>query len=256
MNRSTVLCFIICGICVIRGQALAGSRSSTNYSITTDTIDSAGVNGQSANYTLYGSAIGEFAADTVAVITSTAYLDKVGYVGQLSDLLVMTSAVSRKTHGAAGTFDIGLPLSGLAGIECRSGGGGGVHQVIMRFATPMTFSSASVVGGGTIPSGGATVSGNQITVNLSGVPNTARLFVTFSGVTNGFDMSDVTVPMGVLVGDTTGDGSVNSADISQTKSKSGQAVGVTNFRNDVTVDSSLNSADISLVKSKSGTALP
>jgi hypothetical protein len=61
---------------------------------------------------------------------------------------------------------------------------------------------------------------------------------------------------GVLLGDTTGDGVVNSADNSQTKSKSGQSVGASNFRNDVSVDGSLNSADISLVKSKSGTALP
>jgi hypothetical protein len=62
--------------------------------------------------------------------------------------------------------------------------------------------------------------------------------------------------MGVLLGDTTADASVNSADISQTKSRSGQVVGSGNFRSDVTVDGSLNSADISLVKSKSGTALP
>ena len=62
--------------------------------------------------------------------------------------------------------------------------------------------------------------------------------------------------MGVLVGDTTGDRSVNSADISQTKSQSGQAVTTSNFREDVTADGSINSADISLVKSKSGTALP
>jgi hypothetical protein len=61
--------------------------------------------------------------------------------------------------------------------------------------------------------------------------------------------------MKVLIGDTTADTSVNSADISQTKSQSGQAVTNSNFREDVNVDGSLNSADISLVKSKSGTAL-
>lgn len=49
---------------------------------------------------------------------------------------------------------------------------------------------------------------------------------------------------------------VNSADISQTKSQSGQAVSGSNFHEDVPIDGSVNSADISLVKSKSGTALP
>jgi hypothetical protein len=62
--------------------------------------------------------------------------------------------------------------------------------------------------------------------------------------------------MGVLIGDTTGDGFVNSADISQAKSQSGNAVTSANFREDVNTDGFLNSADISLVKSKSGTALP
>jgi hypothetical protein len=59
-----------------------------------------------------------------------------------------------------------------------------------------------------------------------------------------------------LAGDTTADGLVNSADISQTKSQSGHVVTSSNFREDVSVDGDLNSADISLVKSKSGTALP
>jgi hypothetical protein len=62
--------------------------------------------------------------------------------------------------------------------------------------------------------------------------------------------------MGVLIGDTTGNGSVNASDVSQTKSKSGQTVGSFNFRTDVNVSNSINSSDVSLVKSKSGTALP
>ena len=76
------------------------------------------------------------------------------------------------------------------------------------------------------------------------------------GVTVRSNTGNVSVPMSVLLGDTTADGFVNSADISQTKSQSGQAVGDSNFREDVNTDGFLNSADISLVKSKSGTALP
>ena len=75
------------------------------------------------------------------------------------------------------------------------------------------------------------------------------------GVSDGSTAGDLNVPMALLLGDTTGDGSVNSADITLTKSKSGQTVDATNFRNDVNVDASLNSADISLVKSRSGTGV-
>jgi hypothetical protein len=62
--------------------------------------------------------------------------------------------------------------------------------------------------------------------------------------------------MGVLLGDSTADRFVNSADVSQVKSQSGVAVTSSNFREDLNADGFINSADISLAKSKSGTALP
>ena len=69
-------------------------------------------------------------------------------------------------------------------------------------------------------------------------------------------MFNVSASIGVLAGDTTGNGSVNSSDISQVQGQSGQGVGAGNFREDVTVNGLINSSDISLVQSKSGTALP
>jgi hypothetical protein len=62
--------------------------------------------------------------------------------------------------------------------------------------------------------------------------------------------------MGVLGGDTTANRAVNSSDIAQTQSQSGQPVTNTNFREDVTVNGAINSSDIAFVQSKSGTALP
>jgi hypothetical protein len=63
--------------------------------------------------------------------------------------------------------------------------------------------------------------------------------------------------MGVLAGDTTGNGSVSATDIGQVKSQSGQAVNAVNFRADVTANGgSISASDIGLVKSKSGTQLP
>jgi hypothetical protein len=62
--------------------------------------------------------------------------------------------------------------------------------------------------------------------------------------------------MGVLEGDTTANRSVNSSDISQTQSQSGQSVTISNFREDVTINGLINSSDISVVQSRSGTALP
>jgi hypothetical protein len=51
---------------------------------------------------------------------------------------------------------------------------------------------------------------------------------------------DVASPqMGVLIGDTTGNGAVNSSDIAQTQSQSGQAVTSSNFREDVTANGAI-----------------
>jgi hypothetical protein len=98
---------------------------------------------------------------------------------------------------------------------------------------------------------------NQVTINLTGVPNASRCSVTLNGVTDGSSIpGDATLPVNFLAGDTNADRFVDSADISQTKSQSGNAVTNANFREDLNVDGFLDSADIGLVKSKSGTALP
>jgi hypothetical protein len=69
-------------------------------------------------------------------------------------------------------------------------------------------------------------------------------------------MANIAITMGVLFGDTSGNGTVNATDVSQTKLRSGQPVDATNFRNDVTVSNSINGTDVSTVKLKTGTALP
>src|SRR6202035_3991876 len=113
------------------------------------------------------------------------------------------SAFSRKTHGAAGTFDIPLPLTGNVGIECRSGGAINDYQMIINFATTVTVGSASVTSGnGSVSS--FSVSGSQVTVNLTGVTNVQRITVTLMNVNDGTHMGDVPVSMGVLVGDVNG----------------------------------------------------
>jgi hypothetical protein len=72
----------------------------------------------------------------------------------------------------------------------------------------------------------------------------------------GNSSSSVPISMGVLVGDTTGNGTVNASDISQTKGNSGQAVNASSFRTDVTVSGSINAGDVGLVKSNAGLTLP
>ena len=177
----------------------------------------------------------------------------------------LTSVVSRKTHGSAGTFDIKLPLDGNPGIECRNGGPNGQYTLVFTFATNLTnvgSATVSTVGG----FGDATLSsaminpGNtrQYIVNLTGVTDVQYLQITLNNV------NDVTAAhtesishfMGILTGDTSGNRSVNSSDVGQTKSETGHALTTTNFREDVTANGTITATDVSVVKSTSGNSLP
>ena len=62
--------------------------------------------------------------------------------------------------------------------------------------------------------------------------------------------------MSILVGDTNANGTVNAADVAQTKGRLGQSVGATSFRSDVNANGSINAADTAIVKQNSGTSLP
>jgi uncharacterized repeat protein (TIGR03803 family) len=165
------------------------------------------------------------------------------------------SAFSRKTHGAAGTFDVPLPLTGNVGIECRSGGVTNDYQMIINFMTTVTVGSASVTSGtGSVSS--FSVSGSQVTVNLTGVTNVQGITVTLFNVNDGTHMGNVPVSMGVLVGDVNGNAVVNATDVALTKSQVGQAVSSSNFREDVNANGTISSTDVAIVKSDVGTSLP
>jgi len=181
--------------------------------------------------------------------------EDVYYVRVAPSAPMAQSAFSRKTHGAAGTFDVALPLTGNVGLECRSGGATNDYQMIINFATSVTVGGASVTSGtGSVSS--FSVSGSQVTVNLTGVTNVQRITVTLSNVNDGTHTGDVPVSMGVLVGDVNGNAVVNASDVSLTKSQAGQAVSGSNFREDVNANGTINAGDVALVKANVGTSLP
>ena len=171
----------------------------------------------------------------------------------------LSGVVSRQTHGAA-DYDIPLPQApDPRGVECRSGGANSDYKLVYSFVNSVTsVAGASVTGGGgSVSSSVLGPNANEYTVNLTGVPSGQSTVVTLQDAVDSTGAAgNVVATIGVLIGDTTGNGAVNSSDISQTKSQSGQQVSQANFKQDVTINGSINSSDISLVKSKSGTALP
>ena len=172
------------------------------------------------------------------------------------DYLLLTGAVSRKTQGGAGTFDINLPLSGEPGLECRSSAGN--YTQVFTFDNNVVSGSAAVTSGTGSVSGSPTFSGNTMTVNLTGVADVQTISVTLSGVTDEFSqvLPSTPVSMNVLIGDVNANKTVNASDVGLVKSQVGQAVTGSNFREDVTGDGSLNSTDVALTKSHVGDGLP
>jgi hypothetical protein len=168
------------------------------------------------------------------------------------------SAVSRKTHGAAGAFDVLLPLSGTAGVENRLAGSTGNHTIVVTFNRQIASGAAAVTSGTGTVSGAPMISGSTVTVNLTGVTDAQNLSLTLDDMTstNAEVLPDTVVRIGFLAGDVNGAGGVNTSDIGQVKSLSGQGVTSRNFRSDVNTSGTINSTDIGIVKSRSGNSLP
>ena len=168
--------------------------------------------------------------------------------------LQLTSAVSRKTHGPAGVFDLGLPLTGAPGVECRSSGGN--HTVVFTFTNNVMSGNASVTGANFLDN--PTFAGKTATLNLIGVSDQEHVTMTMSNVTDNFGqvLPATTVNMNVLTGDTNGNKTVNASDVGQTKNEVGAPVTPANFRADVTLNGSINGSDVGLVRSRTGASLP
>jgi hypothetical protein len=176
--------------------------------------------------------------------------------------LPLIAAVSHKMHGSF-SGDIDLMPNGGSNPECRSGGGSGVHQLIMTFATatPVSVIAASVTPDpNATPAATGSVnsfsnSGSQITVNLTSVSNAQTLLLNLSVIDND-NSATVGVPLAVLLGDVNGSGRVDAADVSLVRQQTLQPITNSNFREDVNVSGRIDAADVSVARQQTLTSLP
>ena len=171
----------------------------------------------------------------------------------------LVSVTSVKTH-ANTDMAIDLPLNGPRGVECRSGGVNGQHTIVFTFGQNLaSVGGVTLTGTGSVSDGRIDASDSRrYIVKLSGVANAQYIKISLQDV---LDMAGnrtglISQQMGVLEGDTTGNGSVTASDVGLVKGQSGQPVTAANFRSDVNVSGSINASDIGLAKSRSGTQLP
>jgi hypothetical protein len=264
MKTSLILACCVWVVCAFCDSAFAGTRSSANYSITTDTVDGGGINAQSANYSLHGSAVGEFGNGSSEITTTANYTDKIAYVGQLSDMLEPITAGSRLTHGSgAGTFDVDLPLVGAPGIECRNSLSGSSYKVVFTFANPLT-SVASVSASATgVPQPSATgnidnTDAHRYIVNVTGVPNAQYTTIALNTVqdSDANSGSIVQATMGVLLGDANATKRVDSNDVFEIRQNSLLPLTNANFRDDIDTSGRIDSNDVFAARQQTLTGLP
>ncbi len=174
-----------------------------------------------------------------------------------SNAIQLSGVASRKTHGAAGDFDLPLALSGTSTIEPRTGGANGDHKIVFTFPNALSSVAGAGVSSGSVSSSAIGPNPNQYTVNVTGITNAQYITVTLTNAQDTVgNAGNVSVQMGVLLGDVTASKSVNSSDIGSVKANSGQTANAGNFRTDVATNGSINSSDIGTTKSVSGTSLP
>jgi len=157
---------------------------------------------------------------------------------------VVQGRVSRKVHGAAGTF--GLPLTGTPAsptTEPRSGGAGGNHTIVFIFDKDVTGGIASMAGTGA--AGTPTFSGNEMRVPLSGVANAQYVTVAVSNViaVDGGAGGSGSVCIGFLLGDVSQNRVVTVSDLAQVNAQIAQVVTTANYLKDVNASGTLTVAD-------------
>jgi photosystem II stability/assembly factor-like uncharacterized protein len=169
--------------------------------------------------------------------------------------LQLLSAVSRKTHGAAGAFDVNLPLTGEPGVECRDGRG--THSFVFNFNADVVSGSATVVSG-TGTAGAPIFAGSTMTVPFSGVTDVQKVTVKLTGVTDsaGHVLPETTVSANMLIGDVNSDKIVNRTDVTLTRGQVGVPVSGSNFREDVNGNGAIVSADAKAVQAANGHRVP
>jgi hypothetical protein len=168
---------------------------------------------------------------------------------------VLQSAVSRKTHGAGGTFD--LVLNSVATNPTTEPRQGPAHLLVFTFDKAVT-GGAAAVSEGTATVGTPTFSGNEMRVPLTGVGNQQYVTVAVSNViaADGGTGGSGAIRVGFLAGDVNQSRVVTLSDLGQVNAQVAQAVTVANYLKDVNASGTLSLADKGLTNQQLTKALP
>jgi hypothetical protein len=169
----------------------------------------------------------------------------------------LTGAVSRRVHGAAGTFDIPISISptGSVPVECRIGS---ALTLVASFDKDIVTCDAVVTAGNASLAEDSVVSGKDVTVHLSDVSDVQTVQVALENVTasDGSVLPSGVLKVKILSGDVNANSAVNALDGALIASAYGKPLATNNFRYDVDASGSINSQDNVLTGKRSGNSQP
>lgn len=175
-----------------------------------------------------------------------------------ANAVTFIEAVSRKTHGIAGTYELVLDsaqfVTGNVTVEPRFMGAG--HQIVFKFDGPINnegFLTVTDSTGASITTGTHARLGNEVIVTLTGNLNARRVAVTLLGVNGSVNVGTV---LGFLLGDVNNSRNVNAQDTSRIKARAGQLANASNFLHDISVSGRITAVDVIVSKVLNGTVLP
>jgi hypothetical protein len=182
----------------------------------------------------------------------------VSIIDGAGDPPVMTGAVSRKVHGAAGTFDLALNVVATnPTTEPRATGVNPLHTIVFLFDKPVIAGDASVTEGNASV-GVPTFSGNEMSVPFTFVVNQIYVTVAATGVVaaDGGTGGSGSIRLGFLLGDVSGNRVVTVADVGLVNGQVAQPVTAVNFLKDVSATGTLTVADKAIANAQVTKALP
>lgn len=168
---------------------------------------------------------------------------------------VLQGAVSRKVHGAAGTFNLPLAATPLnPSTEPRIGP---AQTVVFTFDKPIASATAAVTEG-TATAAAPAFSGNDVIVALTGVANAQYVTVLLTNIVpvDGGAPGTASIRAGFLLGDVNQNRVVTVSDVGQVNAQLAQFVTAANFIDDINASGTLTITDRAIANANLTNTLP
>ena len=165
------------------------------------------------------------------------------------------SAVSRKAHGGAGTFD--LPLSLVPTAPTTEPRQGPNQTIVFTFDKPLNAATVTITEG-VATAAAPTFSGNDVVVALTAVNDAQYVTVSLTNVasTDGGTGGVATARVGFLRGDVNGSRLIAVTDLVVVNNQLGKPLTAANFVSDVNTSGIITVLDKVVVNNALGHFLP